>query len=101
MTRDCQAHHAGPGRGADCWSFLMRRIRRRDKQDAIEAKSLARLLGAAQMAPVNRVECPTKEADSHLFPHLPVAQDNELRCRQLFETHRSKRVNLTGTDSDL
>src|SRR5262247_3948932 len=66
ISRHRQTNHlqAVPRRRRSLAS-LVRRNRSGNKNDLVEAKSLADLLGAAQMAPMNRIEGAAEETDSH------------------------------------
>src|SRR5215470_13077039 len=88
ISRYRQTNHlqAVPRRGRRLAS-LVRRNRGGNKNDLVEAKSLADLLGAAQMAPMNGIEGTAEETDSHgvsikLFCR-PLKSVSEAKCGRI------------------
>jgi len=68
ISRHRQTHHLQAVlRRRRSLASLVRRNGGGNKNDLVEAKSLADLLGAAQMAPMNGIEGAAEETDSHRF----------------------------------
>src|SRR5262245_61025108 len=105
ISRHRQTNHlpAVPRRRRSLTS-LVRRNRGGNKNDLVEAKSLADLLGAAQMAPMNRIEGAAEETDSHgvsiSFFCRPLKRVSDARPGRILRTTTSSE-RLGGLISEL
>ena len=72
------------------------------KPDLGEVQAVSQFFGHAQMAEVDGVECPTKDAYRlQLSAYLPVAQHDVLLAGEAFQTDRATCVDLVGRNADL